>query len=77
MKNLNEKPIITNYINAGIYVLSPETLDELKVNNHCDMTTLLQKIKSKGNLVVVYPMHEPWLDIGRSEDLHKANKLID
>lgn len=76
LKSLSEKPIISNYINTGIYVLSPEVIDELKTNAHCDMTSLLQKIKQKGNLVVVYPMHEPWLDIGRSEDLYKANKLL-
>ena len=75
MKSLNEKPIISNYINGGIYALSPNSIDDLNFNEHCDMTTLIHKIKSKKGLVLVYPMHEPWLDIGRSKDLLKANNL--
>ena len=74
MISVKEKPIIANYINAGIYVLSPESIEKLQKNKHCDMTTLIQNLKSDGDSVIVYPMHEPWLDIGRSKDLSKANK---
>lgn len=71
--SVNEKPIITNYINAGIYVLSPDAINELDINTHCDMTSLFEKLKNKNKSIIVYPMHEPWLDIGHPNDLIKAN----
>jgi len=68
-----EKPIARSHINAGVYVLSPETLDELTINIPCDMPTLFERLQVKEKRVVAYPMHEPWLDVGRPEDLHWAN----
>jgi len=67
-----EKPIARTYINAGIYALSPEALNEMVANSHCDMPTLFELLKSKGQRTVAYPMHEPWLDVGRADDLSRA-----
>jgi len=64
-----EKPILRTHINSGIYVLDPIALDYLNINERCDMPTLLCRLKDKGKRTIVYPMHEPWLDIGRPEDL--------
>jgi len=68
-----EKPITRNHINAGVYVLSPKALDELIKNASCDMPTLLEKLQFKTERIVAYPMHEPWRDVGRPEDLDFAN----
>ncbi|MFT7388539.1 MAG: dTDP-glucose pyrophosphorylase [Candidatus Endobugula sp.] len=70
---LEEKPIVRSYINAGVYILSPESLNELTVNIPCDMPTLFERLQAKEKRVVAYPMHEPWLDVGRPEDLLLAN----
>ncbi len=64
-----EKPIARSHINAGIYVLSPEVLDDLHVNKACDMPTLFERLQLKGKRNVAYPMHEPWLDVGKPDDL--------
>jgi len=71
---IEEKPISKVYINAGIYVINPEVLAEIKSNSYLDMTSLLENLKIKGHRIVAYPMHEPWRDIGRHEDLIAANK---
>ena len=68
-----EKPIARSHINAGIYALSPEALDVLSTNKYCDMPTLFEQFKAQGKCAVAYPMHEPWLDVGRSDDLKQAN----
>ena len=68
-----EKPIARSHINAGVYVLEPDTLNSLKENDFCDMPVLFERIQAKGMRTVAYPMHEPWLDIGRPNDLVKAN----
>lgn len=68
-----EKPVARTHINAGVYVLEPEALNLLEVNGHCDMPTLFERIQAKAKRTVAYPMHEPWLDVGRPEDLSAAN----
>ena len=68
-----EKPIARTHINAGVYVLEPESLDSLEQIAPCDMPTLFERLQSKALRVIAYPMHEPWLDIGRPDDLSRAN----
>lgn len=70
-----EKPIFSKHINAGIYVLNSDTLSHLVPNQHCDMPNLFERLQSSGFRTVAYPMHEPWLDVGRPCDLLFANKL--
>ena len=69
-----EKPIARSHINAGIYVLDPVALSALTAHEHCDMPTLFERIQNKNQRTVAYPMHEPWLDVGRPDDLVQANK---
>lgn len=68
-----EKPIARSHINAGVYVLSPDALNELALNTACDMPSLFERLKDKSKRIIAYPMHEPWLDVGRPEDLYWAN----
>lgn len=68
-----EKPIARSHINAGVYVLSPDALNELSSETACDMPDLFERLRAKTKLTVAYPMHEPWLDVGRQEDLNAAN----
>jgi len=71
-----EKPVAHSHINAGVYVLSPEVLNELIVEEECDMPMLFERLQAKGKRTVAYPMHEPWLDVGRPDDLLKANAIV-
>ncbi len=68
-----EKPIARSYINAGIYVLDPIALDALSSAERCDMPTLFARLQERAARTIVYPMHEPWLDIGQPHDYEKAN----
>jgi dTDP-glucose pyrophosphorylase len=69
-----EKPIARSHINAGVYALEPAVLDLLTSNTHTDMPTLFARLQAKSRRTVAYPMHEPWLDVGRPDDLAAANK---
>jgi NDP-sugar pyrophosphorylase family protein len=71
-----EKPVARSHINAGVYVLSPEALDELECGVPCDMPTLFERLQSSSRRIFAYPMHEPWLDVGRPEDLENAHHSI-
>ena len=68
-----EKPIARSHINAGVYVLEPDALSVLSADNHCDMPTLFERLQIQAKRTVAYPMHEPWLDVGRPDDLKQAN----
>ena len=69
-----EKPVSRSHINAGIYVLEPRALDLLGPHEHCDMPTLFERLQKKAERAIVYPMHEPWLDVGRPDDLRLARE---
>lgn len=70
---IEEKPVARSHINAGVYVLDPIALNTLAENIHCDMPTLFERLRANGQRTVAYPMHEPWLDVGRPDDLRQAN----
>jgi len=67
-----EKPVARTHINAGVYALDPDALSVLSENAHCDMPTLFERLQAKAKRAVAYPMHEPWLDVGRPDDLSSA-----
>ncbi len=64
-----EKPIARSHINAGVYALDPAALNVLSIDEHCDMPTLFERLQAKSERIVAYPIHEPWLDVGRPGDL--------
>jgi dTDP-glucose pyrophosphorylase len=67
-----EKPIARSYINAGVYALDPAALSVLTRDAHCDMPTLFERLQARDKRTVAYPMHEPWLDVGRPVDWKQA-----
>lgn len=73
--SLEEKPIIKCHINAGVYALSPSMINLLPSEEHCDMPELFSRAKERNLRTIAYPMHEPWLDIGRPNDLKHARSL--
>lgn len=70
-----EKPVLSSHINAGIYAFAPAALDHLVCGSHCDMPTLFDRLRDAKHRTVAYLMHEPWLDVGRLDDLELANAL--
>jgi dTDP-glucose pyrophosphorylase len=71
-----EKPVSRSHINAGVYVLEPRALDALTGGEQCDMPTLFSRLQERSGRTIVYPMHEPWLDVGRASDLERAQDEV-
>lgn len=71
-----EKPVQQFYINAGIYLLSPDLVKSVKKDVPIDMPTLLEQEISACRNVNLYPLHDYWLDIGRVEDFNRAQNEI-
>lgn len=70
---LQEKPIQRFYINTGIYVASPAALALIPTNTVYNMTDLVEAVIKSNLRAKLYAMHEYWRDIGRIEDLQRAN----
>lgn len=67
-----EKPTQRFFVNAGIYVIEPEIFKKVPMNFKIDMPSLLENQMSSGKDVMMFPIHEYWLDIGRMDDFNKA-----
>ena len=72
LRSIEEKPTKTYFVSGGIYVLSPEVLDQLEPGTPIDMPQFLARLMAAGQLVSVFPIREYWVDIGRVEDLDRA-----
>lgn len=72
LTDVEEKPTKSYFVNAGIYVVSPEALQYLNYNNYCDMPTFLLKLVEQKKHVGTFPIREYWLDIGHHDNLMRA-----
>ena len=70
--SIEEKPVQRHYVNAGIYVVSPQALSYVRVGSHFNMTDLFEALIHAQLTTAAYPLREDWLDIGRLDDLRRA-----
>ena len=78
LTGIEEKPIRKDFVNAGVYALSPQALTlmhaELGRGVCLTMPDLFTLLMNKGLNTAAYVINEYWLDIGRPEDLHRAEE---
>lgn len=67
-----EKPDLHYEVSMGVYVFEPRVLDYIPENEYFDFPTLVKTLLAAGQLVVGYPHHGYWLDLGRKEDYERA-----
>ena len=75
--SIEEKPVHSFFVNAGIYLLEPECIDLIPNDEFYDMPTLIEKIIASKRKVVSFPVREYWLDVGRMDEFKKANQDIE
>jgi dTDP-glucose pyrophosphorylase len=68
-----EKPKASHFINAGIYLLSPEAVAAVPHGIPYDMTSLFRDLIARGAYCASFPVYEYWLDIGRASDFERAH----
>lgn len=69
---IDEKPVQNFMINAGVYMLDPRVIDEVPENECFDMNQLFNRLIAKNENILVFPIHEYWLDIGKMKDFKRA-----
>ncbi|MEM2963166.1 MAG: nucleotidyltransferase family protein [Candidatus Anstonellales archaeon] len=73
--SFEEKPILENLVNAGIYVFEPEIFDYISQGSDFarDVFPLLLKKKKK---LLAYIFDDYWMDIGRMEDYESVHRIM-
>jgi len=71
-----EKPVRKDFVNAGIYVLSPELVNQFDKETVMDMPDLINQVIEGDEKITMFPLHEYWLDIGRLSDFEKAQSDV-
>jgi len=59
-------------INAGVYVISPDTIKLVPGGEEHPITDLFATCLERGLAVGVHTLEQEWLDVGRHEDLQRA-----
>ncbi len=72
--SVEEKPTFHHFVNAGIYVISRTSLNQIPNDKHYDMTDLISALIIEGDRVVGFPIHEYWMDIGEMDNYLRANR---
>ena len=73
---IDEKPIHKFFVNAGIYILDPQSL-KLIPKKFYDMPSLFKKIIENKFKTISFPLGEYWIDIGSFNDYKKAKLEYD
>lgn len=71
---LDEKPNVSMLINAGIYALDPELLQDIPKDTFFQMTDLINAQLEKNEPVGYLELTDEWVDIGQKENLAAARE---
>jgi len=77
VQDLEEKPVISHYVNAGMYVVNPGLIGEIPRGVPYDMPDLLGTAVKQQQVVNAFPVHEYWKDVGHIETLNQATQEWD
>lgn len=72
ISRIEEKPVHRCYVNAGMYVLSPEAVHRVPAEEYLDMPDLFRGIVAEKKKTAVYPIRDYWMDIGQMDDFRQA-----
>jgi dTDP-glucose pyrophosphorylase len=77
LEKLQEKPELTFKINSGMYILEPELLESIPENEFFHITHLIEKVRSSGGKVGVFPVSEKsWKDVGEWDVYLKNHGIV-
>lgn len=76
ISRVEEKPRKEFPVNAGIYLLNPSLTDLIPPGQYFDATDLIHACLEREFAVSAYLIREYWLDVGRHEDLRRADRDV-
>jgi len=77
LKKLKEKPEYDFLVNAGMYIVNPETLNLIPENQFYNITDLINKVKENGGNIGVFPVSEKsYLDAGQWKEYNNMLNML-
>lgn len=76
LESIEEKPTLSFKINTGLYILEPSLLEDIP-DEFYHITHLMEKLKSEGRRVGVYPISQnDWKDMGDWNEYLRMIKVL-
>jgi len=72
----HEKPQQVSFVSMGINVLNVKAKSFIKKGECIGIPDLMLRMKSSSQKVCCYQVKDQWLDLGRSEDLERAQEIF-
>lgn len=76
VRGIYEKPVVKQFINAGIYLLNPAVKLMIPNGQPYDIPDLIQLLLKEARTVVCFPIREYWLDIGKADHYDQAKSDV-
>lgn len=76
IKGVTEKPTISYYANAGIYLIKKSRLDLIPENEFFNATDFMDRLIANRYKVIRYPISGYWIDIGQHDELERAREIV-
>jgi len=72
VKGISEKPVVRQFINAGIYLLNAQVRRLIPNGQPYDIPDLIERLIKEERTVICFPIREYWLDIGKVDQYDQA-----
>lgn len=75
--SMEEKPKLSYFVNTGMYIINPETIDLIPDDTMFHMTQLVDKVMKNGGKVGMYPVSEDsFLDMGEFGEMKRMEEKL-
>ncbi|WP_295916168.1 nucleotidyltransferase family protein [uncultured Anaerovibrio sp.] len=75
--SMEEKPTLSYFINTGMYIINPETIELIPDDTMFHMTHLVERVMQNGGKVGTYPISEDsFLDMGEFEEMKRMEQKL-
>ncbi len=72
VQSVHEKPEQFYFANVGVYIINPELISLIPEDQYYDMPSLINKALEYNKRIGSFLVHEYWKDIGKHDELEKA-----
>lgn len=77
LESIEEKPKLSFFINTGMYIINPETIDLIPDDVMFHMTHLVEAVMRNGGKVGTYPVSEDsFLDMGEFDEMKRMKEKL-
>lgn len=77
LESMEEKPKLSYFINTGMYIINPETIDLIPDDTMFHMTHLVDRVMEQGGKVGTYPISEDsFLDMGELNEMKRMEEKL-